>query len=198
MADRWCAFKYINKDTCKKNVDMTVVKTVEGGEVVHCNNPACVALVANEIIENNTWISGQKTKEATRLTAKYGGLKTELAKSEYSGMTNEQKLAYLRDENNGDPIDNPVINAVDFKSSLDSVEYLALSPDNKTIIDMYSSGGGINLSNQIVIDNLGAILPGDTKSRAAIETLRIQKQSIGANLGFLDPKLQHVEGAGLI
>ncbi len=193
-----CEFRYINSSTCKNTEDLTVIKTVQGGEVRHCDNPACIALVNVRETEVNNFISGQKIKETARLESEYRDLRTELDKGVYGGMSDEDTLSRLADSNNGTPVDSPVVSAVNVKSCLDEAEYLALTNNQKTIIDMYATGGYLDLSNGNVISVLDGIYPVITTTRIALEALRVQKQSIGSNLKGRLLKQEDIERARLL
>lgn len=196
---RWCEFRAINKlNGCKISGDetiITVVKTVEGGEVVHCDNQKCIDLVQARETEVDTWISPQKEKEAARLITEYGDLKTEIDKTEYSNLSDPETLAILNDPDKGVSEDNPIISADDFKEAMDPAEFQALTDSKNSSLAVFTAGGTINLAGENTKATMDSIFPPESKSRKAIEGLRLIKKSIGQNLGRAVTKQEHIERA---
>lgn len=177
-----------------------VIQTAQGGEIRREANLAGDDLVKLQarIDEVNDWIILQKSIESTRLQNEYGTLKTEIEKGVYSGMSDQDIIAYLSNPANGTPEDDPVISSDDFKGAMDSVEFLALTMDQKAALSVYTAGGSIDLSNNNIKDTLDTIYPSISKSRIAIEALRPQPKTISENLGFFVPKQEYIERARLI
>lgn len=175
-----------------------VISTDEGGEIRFCQEHGCPDKVAVRKIEIDDFILGEKTKEAARLQSEYSGLKAEIDKAIYAGKPDSEILENLNDSSKGISLDNPVISADEFKKAMDSTEFLALDQDQKSSLAVYTAGGTIDLSDKNTKDTMDIIFPAETKSRIAMEELRIIPKSVFQNLGFPTGKQEHLERARII